>query len=293
MWKSKSTGNFYPRPPRGGRLNYVFFFPHSFQFLSTPSARRATPAPARPRRTAQFLSTPSARRATGGDIIEPGAFTFLSTPSARRATCVAKTSYSDSRFLSTPSARRATAAGLAVGGDLIDFYPRPPRGGRRASSTTNSRRRLFLSTPSARRATDQQAEIDSYLEISIHALREEGDVHPQSVKRGDDISIHALREEGDPPWNLVALSFIDFYPRPPRGGRRPAHSSNTLPVQFLSTPSARRATVSASTSGAAALNFYPRPPRGGRPPNRSARCWRYPISIHALREEGDILLPTI
>ena len=33
-----------------------------------------------------------------------------------------------------------------------------------------------------------------------------------------------------------------FYPRPPRGGR-----------------------LSASTSGAAALNFYPRPPRGGRP----------------------------
>ena len=42
----------------------------------------------------------------------------------------------------------------------------------------------FLSTPSARRATDQQAEIDSYLEISIHALREEGD-----SKNRDKISI--------------------------------------------------------------------------------------------------------
>ena len=57
---------------------------------------------------------------------------------------------------------------------------------------------LFLSTPSARRAT--------YIEV----------VHPKYLP----ISIHALREEGD----LCGSDFVgehsDFYPRPPRGGRR-------------------------------------------------------------------------
>ena len=44
---------------------------------------------------------------------------------------------------------------------------------------------------------DQQAEIDSYLEISIHALREEGDVLIVIAIDIIKISIHALREEGD------------------------------------------------------------------------------------------------
>ncbi len=35
------------------------------------------------------------------------------------------------------------------------------------------------------------------LTISIHALREEGDVFPQTFQAVCHISIHALREEGD------------------------------------------------------------------------------------------------
>ena len=57
-------------------------------------------------------------------------------------------------------------------------------------------------------------------EISIHALRVEGD-----LKISDNtvelrvISIHALRVEGDsiPPEALADT--LDFYPRPPGGGR--------------------------------------------------------------------------
>ena len=56
--------------------------------------------------------------------------------------------------------------------------------------------------------------------ISIHALREEGDLVSTHHRQTHDISIHALREEGDP-----ALWF--------------AKSAQGL---FLSTPSARRAT---------------------------------------------------
>ena len=62
--------------------------------------------------------------------------------------------------------------------------------------------------------------------ISIHALREEGDLHPVAAALGAlRISIHALREEGD--GTLVGLvdGNYDFYPRPPRGGRQPAKTA--------------------------------------------------------------------
>ena len=58
-------------------------------------------------------------------------------------------------------------------------------------------------------------------------------------------------------------------------------------VQFLSTPSARRATSPLSPSNSAASHFYPRPPRGGRPLAVKNSCVHEAISIHALREEGD------
>ena len=58
--------------------------------------------------------------------------------------------------------------------------------------------RKFLSTPSARRATIYDPDGFGQSDISIHALREEGDLDrlrgcpPPAL-----ISIHALREEGD------------------------------------------------------------------------------------------------
>ena len=56
---------FYPRPPRGGRLQRVINCVQLFQFLSTPSARRATTTILTAlRHLEKFLSTPSARRAT-------------------------------------------------------------------------------------------------------------------------------------------------------------------------------------------------------------------------------------
>ena len=102
---------------------------------------------------------------------------------------------------------------------------------------------------------------------------------------------------------------MNFYPRPPRGGRLPAHAPAVCFAVFLSTPSARRATGFASDNAEFRENFYPRPPRGGRPVATSAPALIlhfYPrpprggrhhdcrlamgvveISIHALREEGD------
>ena len=56
----------------------------------------------------------------------------------------------------------------------------------------------FLSTPSARRATERLDEGVGDVVISIHALREEGDLLRYSLNtKRPEISIHALREEGD------------------------------------------------------------------------------------------------
>ena len=61
------------------------------------------------------------------------------------------------------------------GGSGCDFYPRPPRGGRHAHISIPAPFAQFLSTPSARRATYKRTELEPSMDISIHALREEGD----------------------------------------------------------------------------------------------------------------------
>ena len=146
------------------------------------------------------------------------------------------------------------------------FYPRPPRGGRR----TGQCRHLFT----------------------------------------HQISIHALREEGDPVDLDVTTVNYPFLSTP--SARR---ATLLLPLTaarssiFLSTPSARRATHPAlrrhrilrisihalreegdsTVQGVQRTgnHFYPRPPRGGRRVARGKSRPASPISIHALREEGD------
>ena len=147
-----------------------------------------------------------------------------------------------------------------------DFYPRPPRGGRLTVPAPESFKDEFLSTPSARRAT------------AVHG--------PEDLV--DTISIHALREEGDSVTSASATRTADFYPRPPRGGRpSPNRGPSEANDQFLSTPSARRATWCVSPGNTSSRYFYPRPPRGGRPRLRPHLQRVVQISIHALREEGD------
>ena len=217
------------------------------------------------------------------------------------------------------------------------FYPRPPRGGRPTTSFSFHILSNFYPRPPR---GGRQCVVDDWPsrgQISIHALREEGDARqgPTAPRKGvflstpsarratagyflrfagRAISIHALREEGDGLLTKPLLLFGYFYPRPPRGGRRGgwggktdrptisihalreegdvsegaenqrdpisihalreegdiSRSGNELhPTQFLSTPSARRATRSRPAASAPRENFYPRPPRGGRPPSRT------------------------
>ena len=59
------VNDFYPRPPRGGRQGVLTKVGSWIEFLSTPSARRATVGITVPvDDESEFLSTPSARRAT-------------------------------------------------------------------------------------------------------------------------------------------------------------------------------------------------------------------------------------
>ena len=78
------------------------------------------------------------------------------------------------------------------------------------------------------------------------------------------ISTCALREEGDFHFAPDARPPKNFYPRPPRGGRPAAESLAALTDVFLSTPSARRATIPRPHLLCWHHDFYPRPPRGGR-----------------------------
>ena len=100
------------------------------------------------------------------------------------------------------------------------------------------------------------------------------------------ISIHALREEGDRCSGQAAGPAADFYPRPPRGGRRLNGKTQILPLKFLSTPSARRATLCAGVCGVGeAISIHALREEGDLLLGRRLLLGR--ISIHALREEGD------
>ena len=70
---------------------------------------------------------------------------------------------------------------------------------------------LFLSTPSARRATAAALALLSAADISIHALREEGDSLPP----------------------MTAVWPCYFYPRPPRGGRPATFSQCSAAARYF------------------------------------------------------------
>ena len=192
---------------------------------------------------------------------------------------------------------------------------------------------IFLSTPSARRATERPIRQALELSISIHALREEGDprrksrsnlwsifLSTPSVRRATPSRHFLLRADayfyprpprgGRQPGLAGRKDISYFYPRPPRGGRRLGQTGRAtqFPISiyalreegdrtltgkwpkaraFLSTPSARRATLQCLVTWSSHRYFYPRPPRGGRLCNAWSHGVAIGISIHALREEGD------
>ena len=149
---------------------------------------------------------------------------------------------SSCRFLPTPSARRATWSDAERDAKDRDFYPRPPRGGRQNAAAQAAASAEFLPTPSARRATARFLQTADLPMISTHALREEGDTETGKSHWSWAISTHALREEGDNDVGEHIRIERNFYPRPPRGGRPGEQVTVGVGLEFLPTPSARRAT---------------------------------------------------
>ena len=168
-----------------------------------------------------------------------------------------------------------------------DFYPRPPGGGRPSYQTDINREIKFLSTPSGWRATTHFLRGDGFVLISIHALRVEGDTMVSDSFTQFQISIHALRVEGDFGLLHPLLSLLDFYPRPPGGGRLVMLKHTPSSTDFYPRPPGG-GRPKKSIAPLALTYFYPRPPGGGRP-NKPLSCGsKSRISIHALRVEGDL-----
>ena len=153
---------------------------------------------------------------------EWGLARFQSTPSVGRATCGEDSALAVVKGISIHALRgEGDAIDLPNVTQVKHFNPRPPWGGRRVDNKINNTVVEFQSTPSVGRATTYSGLIlTSKYQISIHALRGEGDINrittirlinkfqstpsvgratrnPSPIKRTPNISIHALRGEGD------------------------------------------------------------------------------------------------
>ena len=310
--ESAGRKDFYPRPPRGGRRQAVLRRMRPPD-ISIHALREEGDARKSWRRTTRSYFYPRPPR--GG---QPSAYGYLGC--RLQISIHALREEGDSPWRGSSCTEWISIHALREEGDKIpsqtidvrlDFYPRPPRGGRRAG----------ISKPPMLQT------------ISIHALREEGDADGCSAECAVLVflSTPSARRATEALANYRQMNDEDFYPRPPRGGRQLTTASWQKARLFLSTPSARRATTLELSFYLTFQNFYPRPPRGGRPrqPARSpSSCNFYPrpprggrlackggkpmknqflstpsarraterldegvgdvvISIHALREEGD------
>ena len=192
---------------------------------------------------------------------------FQSTPSARRAT-IAKIREQDTDSISIHALREeGDAASAMTPLHTGHFNPRSPWGERPKVPSTPS---LALSyfNPRPPRGGRPGHSFDHFrvVQISIHALREEGDLRFNfrwSMLAKFQSTPSARR--ATTPVAAAAAAHNHFNPRPPRGER---------PFKV-------------ALYVYADLYFNPRPPRGGRRDRDADRRHHQAISIHALREEGD------
>ena len=237
------------------------------QFLSTPSARRATPE-----FSAEYSWFPYfyPRPPRGGRPVLPIGLVL------RLVISIHALREEGDNFFAASSCRRS------------NFYPRPPRGGRRRHCPMWTLLRVFLSTPSARRAT---------ADCNVDVVRIAGFLSTPSARRATPpiAAIDHIAEFLSTPSARRATSCPatpsteqrNFYPRPPRGGRRTAIPDKPVRRDFYPRPP-RGGRRGCAHGLPLRKNFYPRPPRGGRLVFQVAGDAETVISIHALREEGDL-----
>ena len=259
--------NFYPRPPRGGRP-LGERLDRAAALISIHALREEGDSYYHTQALLSRISIHALREE--GDALRTPTITttsdFYPRPPRGGRLIAGGANFPVAKFLSTPSARRATRYLRNFFLRSIDFYPRPPRGGRPAG---------VGAAPNGG-------------EISIHALREEGDGRHDHQGDRMEISIHALREEGDGARFSISTSSVNFYPRPPRGGRR-AEGSHHQPRAGISIHALREEGDGVShVRGADQINFYPRPPRGGRRTKnpKSVAFWLFLSTPSARRATG-------
>ena len=260
-------------------------------FLPTPSARRAT-APAQRHQPAPEISTHALREEGDGPRARAGRLDqisthalreegdmvvslpsmarmeFLPTPSARRATATVPRLMVGRIFLPTPSARRATPRRrLPAAGPTISTHALREEGDQ-VCARYSAFLSQFLPTPSARRATCTICTPLPSRVISTHALREEGDAKAMTVP----LCSHRFLPTPSARRATVRCDrwrqpTLNFYPRPPRGGRLRVAASAAVSSNFYPRPprGGRRAPI--CWTPPPLQNFYPRPPRGGRRPS--------------------------
>ena len=128
------------------------------------------------------------------------------------------------------------------GGSGCNFYPRSPRGERRAKKRVGEGFAKFLSALPARGATSNGVDFEQDSTISIRAPREGSDPIRRRSAHISRSFLSALPARGATAANLRRFAQRTyFYPRSPRGERRPDRCSSL-----------------------AGFHFYPRSPRGER-----------------------------
>ena len=147
---------------------------------------------------------------------------------------------------------------------FLNFYPRPPRGGRRTILISKEWRKT----------------------ISIHALLAEGDSSVPAVASFHPYFYPRPPRGGRPGTEGDPLDLAKFLSTPSARRATSVPAGDDYWLSFLSTPSARRATLrpdpesrcagisihalreegdnDSPAEGAGTGYFYPRPPRGGR-----------------------------
>ena len=235
--------HFYPRPPGGGRPGtYSYTLAPTDFYPRPPGGGRPDCDPGRRQHPYFYPRPPGGGRPPIVPPFVPCCFISihalrvegdLITPCKRVLLTV---------FLSTPSGWRATLHNQRKLSGGRRFYPRPPGGGRRVFSRFTG----------------------VFRQVSIHALRVEGDQQRSLHLTLRRVSIHALRVEGDCRTEAEWWRRSCFYPRPPGGGRQlwviKAGAVNLISIHALrvegDTPDVVQQILSA--------DFYPRPPGGGR-----------------------------
>ena len=226
--------------------NYsITFNASSLEFQSTPSVGRATNGSTfEPPLFHDFNPRPpwGGRRFT--TLAKTWDLSFQSPPSGGRATPDLSAIALPSSDISIHALRGEGDARRSYhGNDNYNFNPRPPWGGRLLGFFMRTRLKIFQSTPSVGRATQNKI-IASFTRPKFQSTPSVGRAtkRKQPNQSSTDISIHALRGEGDcPDWQHTDPQ-IYFNPRPPWGGRHSRFCGVVRYPIFQSTPSVGRAT---------------------------------------------------